>query len=88
MSAAAARSRVASFRNGLCARRIQPFAAALLLAGLSQTALAQDARQPAKPPIILESTGAYEVGGKVISKPGDPAQLCPATTVTSNTSSR
>lgn len=45
-----------------------PFAAALLLAGLGNTAFAQEGRKPPKPPIVLESTGAYEVGGKVIAK--------------------
>lgn len=52
------------------------------LAGLcAATALAQaphPSASPAfagsKPPIILESTGAYEVGGKVIRNPGNPAQ--------------
>jgi len=55
-------------------RQSQPFAAALLLAGLSHAAFAEDARKPQKPPIILESTGAYEVGGKIVAKPGDPSQ--------------
>jgi hypothetical protein len=49
---------------------LKPYAAALLLGGLGTPALAQSA----KPPIVLESTGAYEVGGKIISKPGDPSQ--------------
>ena len=53
---------------------LQPFAAALLLAGLGHAAFAQDGRKSPKPPIILESTGAYEVGGKVVAKPGDPSQ--------------
>src|SRR5262245_19724966 len=47
-------------------------AAALLLAGLGQTAFAEEARK--KPPIVLESTGAYEVGGRLLAKPGDPNQ--------------
>ena len=55
-------------------KRLKPFAAALLFAGLSNTAFAEEDRKPPKPPIILESTGAYEVGGKVITKPGDPSQ--------------
>ena len=55
-------------------RQSLSFAAALLLAGLSHAAFAEDARKPQKPPIILESTGAYEVGGKVVAKPGDPSQ--------------
>jgi hypothetical protein len=54
--------------------QLKPFAAALLLAGLSNAAVAQGDRGPSKPPIILDSTGAYEVGGKVITKPGDPSQ--------------
>ena len=52
-------------------RRWKPLAAALLLAVLNHPAFAEG---PPKPPIVLESTGAYEVGGKVISKPGDPNQ--------------
>jgi len=53
-------------------KQLQPFAAALLLAALSNTAFAEEGRK--KPPIVLESTGAYEVGGKVVAKPGDPSQ--------------
>ena len=41
---------------------------------LSDGALAQAQRGPKKPPIMLEETGAFEVGGKVISKPDDPKQ--------------
>jgi hypothetical protein len=55
-------------------KQLKPLAAALLFAGLSNTAFAEEDRKPPKPPIILESTGAYEVGGKVIAKPGDPSQ--------------
>ena len=55
-------------------KRLQPFAAALLFAGLGNAAFAEEGRKPPKPPIVLESTGAYEVGGKVITKPGDPSQ--------------
>ena len=55
-------------------KQLQPLAAALLLAGLSKTAFAEEARKPPKPLIILESTGAYEVGGKVVARPGDPSQ--------------
>ena len=51
-------------------KQLQPFAAALLLAALGNTAFAGEA----KPPIILDSTGGFEVGGKVITKPGDPNQ--------------
>src|SRR5260370_36362516 len=51
-------------------RDLKVLAAALLSAALNQAAFADDK----KPPIILDSTGAYEVGGKVISKPGDPSQ--------------
>jgi hypothetical protein len=55
-------------------KKLQPLAAALLFAGLGNTAFAQEGRKPPKPPIILESTGAYEVGGKVVAKPGDLSQ--------------
>ena len=48
-------------------KQLQPFAAALLLAGLGNAAFAEEARKPSKPPIVLESTGAYEVGGKVVA---------------------
>ena len=54
--------------------QLMPFAAALLFSGLSNAAFAQGDRGPSRPPIILESTGAYEVGGKVITKPDDPNQ--------------
>lgn len=47
-----------------------PLAAAWLLSALCP---AFGADGP-KPPIVLDSTGAFEVGGKVISKPGDPGQ--------------
>jgi hypothetical protein len=52
-------------------QQLKPLAVALLFAGLSNTALAEGT---SKPPIILESTGAYEVGGKIVTKPGDPSQ--------------
>ena len=55
-------------------KRLLPLAAALLFAGLSNAAFAEEGRKSPKPPIVLESTGAYEVGGKVIAKPGDPSQ--------------
>ncbi len=55
-------------------QQLKLFAAAVSLAGLSHTAFAQEDRASSKPPIILESTGAYEVGGKVITNPGDPSQ--------------
>ena len=55
-------------------KQLQPLAAALLLAGLSKTAFVEEARKLPKPLIILESTGAYEVGGKVVARPGDPSQ--------------
>lgn len=42
-------------------------AAVLALTGLAASAAA-------KPPIVLDSTGAYEVGGKVLSNPADPNQ--------------
>jgi hypothetical protein len=54
--------------------QLKPVAAALLFGALSNTAFAQADRGPSKPPIILESTGAYEVGGKVIIKPDDRNQ--------------
>jgi hypothetical protein len=54
-----------------------PFTLACLIASINQTALSAGervpaVRQPAKPPIILQSTGAYEVGGKVITNPANP----------------
>lgn len=49
-------------------------AIALLVAATAGAAFAQPARTPAKPPIVLDATGAYEVGGKVIHNPADPAQ--------------
>ena len=55
-------------------KRLKAFAAASLLAGLSHAALAEVDRKPPKPPIILDSTSAFEVGGKVIAKPDDPGQ--------------
>ncbi|MES2510846.1 MAG: alpha/beta fold hydrolase [Pseudomonadota bacterium] len=53
---------------------LQPVAVVWLLAGISGLALAAPERPVAKPPIVLQSTGAYEVGGKVISNPADPQQ--------------
>ncbi len=47
-------------------------AVAGFIAAAASPAVAQKA--PAKPPIILESTGAFVVGGKVISNPADPSQ--------------
>ena len=44
--------------------------AAIVITGLSHAALAQGAKQP----ITLDSTGAYEVGGKMISNPKNPAE--------------
>ena len=55
-------------------KQLQPIATALLLVGLGHAAFAEEGRKPSKPPIILESTGAYEVGGKVVAKPGDTSQ--------------
>jgi hypothetical protein len=68
--------------------QLEPLAAALLFAALSNTAFAQGDRGPSKPPIILESTGAYEVGGKILTSPMIPIRHSPATTATSNISSR
>ena len=53
---------------------MKPLAVALLVAGLSLTACAGEEGGASKPPIVLESTGAYEVGGKVITNPADPRQ--------------
>ena len=61
-------------RYGPARSRLKPFAAAFLLAGLGVTACADMERGAAKPPIVLDSTGAYEVGGKVIRNPADPSQ--------------
>jgi len=55
-------------------RAWKPFAVALLLAAAGGGAAGQGARAPAKPTIVLDATGAYEVGGKVIHNPADPAQ--------------
>ncbi|MBI2728701.1 MAG: alpha/beta fold hydrolase [Polaromonas sp.] len=58
--------------------RVKPLAIALLLAASSHAALAAAERAPvnarAKPPIVLQSTGAYEVGGRIITNPADPRQ--------------
>jgi hypothetical protein len=53
--------------------KAKPLAVAWLIAGISNAAFAASDRAPSKPPIILESTGAYEVGGKVIANPSDPS---------------
>jgi hypothetical protein len=55
-------------------KQLKPYAAALLFAALGNTAFAEGDRKPAKLPIVLEATGAFEVGGRVITKPGDPSQ--------------
>ena len=55
-------------------KQLQLFAAALLCTGLNHAAFAQEIAASSKPPIILESTGAYEVGGKVITNPNNPNQ--------------
>ena len=46
-------------------------ALACSIAAISTATLAAG---PAKPPILLQSTGAYEVGGKVITNPADTNQ--------------
>src|SRR5580692_630680 len=51
--------------------KLKRCAVVLLFAASGHAAFAGD---PAKPPIVLESTGAYEVGGKVITNPADPGQ--------------
>lgn len=57
---------------------VKLFSIALVLAASSHAAVAAGERGPAnagaKPPIVLQSTGAYEVGGKIISNPADPKQ--------------
>ena len=55
-------------------KQLQLLAAALSCAGLNHAAFAQENRALSKPPIILESMGAYEVGGKVITNPNNPNQ--------------
>jgi hypothetical protein len=52
-------------------KQLKRCATVLLFAAPGHAAFAGDA---AKPPIVLESTGAYEVGGKVITNPADPGQ--------------
>jgi hypothetical protein len=52
-------------------KHLKRCATVLLFAAPGHAAFAGDA---AKPPIVLESTGAYEVGGKVITNPADPGQ--------------
>ena len=54
-----------SVRRALDWKQLKLYSAALLFAGLSNVAFAGDA---SKPPIVLESTGGYEVGGKVIDR--------------------
>ncbi|MDB5965761.1 MAG: hypothetical protein JWQ72_2261, partial [Polaromonas sp.] len=54
--------------------RLKLLALAWGLAGIGTVAFAAGERAPARPAIVLESTGAYEVGGKVISNPADPKQ--------------
>lgn len=44
------------------------------VATLGNAAFAQTARAPAPSPIVLDSMGAFEVGGKVISNPSDANQ--------------
>jgi hypothetical protein len=61
-------------KNSRAWEKVKPFAVAWLIAGMSNAAFAAGDRAPSKPPIILESTGAYEVGGKVIANPSDPSQ--------------
>jgi hypothetical protein len=48
-------------------------AVALLLGGLAAPTSAAE-RAPAKPPIVLDETGGFEVGGKVITNPSNPAE--------------
>lgn len=50
------------------------FALVCLLAGISGAPLAADVRVMPKPPIVLQSTGAFEVGGKIIANPADASQ--------------
>lgn len=45
-----------------------------LIAAMSHTAFSQTARTAAQPPLVLDSMGAFEVGGKVISNPNDANQ--------------
>lgn len=52
--------------------RVKPLVAALV--GFGAAACTQPGDGTARGPIMLESTGAYEVGGKIIAKPGDPSQ--------------
>ena len=61
-------------QNSIAWSKLKPFALACLLAGPCHAALAAGDRAAAQPPIILESTGAYEVGGKVIANPSDASQ--------------
>jgi hypothetical protein len=63
-----------SFANGHSKRWLNPFVLALLFGGPGYMALAEEEHASAKPPIVLESMGAYEVGGKVVTKPDDQSQ--------------
>lgn len=64
--------------SGCWRAHCQRLALASLAVAVAGTALAQGTRTPAtlgsKPPIVLESTGAFEVGGKVIRNPDNPTQ--------------
>jgi len=53
-------------------KRLARFVLAVLLVGSGKAVLAGEEQASPRPPIILESMGAYEVGGKVITKPDDP----------------
>lgn len=46
----------------------------VLMAGWGHAGVAADAAKPAKPPISLDSMGAYEVGGKMLVSPDDPSK--------------
>jgi len=50
--------------------RLLPAVAALMLASFGSASFAQG-KPGAKPPIILDSTGGFEVGGKVITNPAN-----------------
>ncbi len=53
-------------------RIVQLSVAALVCAASTPAAFAQgNSSGPAKPPIMLESTGAYEVGGRMIANPAN-----------------
>lgn len=60
-------------KNTLAAQgKLTRLAAACVIAATCTAAYAAGERAPAKPNIILQSTGAYEVGGKVIANPANP----------------